>query len=145
GDGDAPVVVVCGDAAGGAVDCVDPPPPPQPESATAARTSGKPALSMQTAFPRAAEPRLNDVLNRLTGRPQPAFSPGLQAPYVNDERSLGMSTNDAVPRAIAVVGLAGVALIHLLDAHDTFLAAPYKGWLYVALIAGVLAAAGVLI
>ena len=49
--------------------------------------------------------------------------------------------NDAVRRAVAVVGLAGVALIHLLDAHDTFAAAPYKGWLYVLLIVGSLAAA----
>ena len=53
--------------------------------------------------------------------------------------------NDAVRRAVAAVGLAGVALIHLLDAHDTFSAAPYKGWLYVALIAGSLAAAAALL
>jgi hypothetical protein len=52
---------------------------------------------------------------------------------------------DAVARAAAVVGLAGVALIHLLDAHDTFLEAPYRGWLYVALIAGTLLAAGALV
>ena len=52
---------------------------------------------------------------------------------------------DAIARAIAVVGLAGVALIHLLDAPGTFQSAPYKGWLYVALIVGSLAAAGALI
>jgi len=44
-----------------------------------------------------------------------------------------------------VVGLAAVALIHLLDAHDTFVAAPYKGWLYVGLIASSLATAAVLL
>ena len=52
---------------------------------------------------------------------------------------------DAIARAIAVVGLAGVALIHLLDAPGTFQSAPYKGWLYVALIVGSLTAAGALI
>ena len=51
---------------------------------------------------------------------------------------------DAIARTLAVVGLGGVALIHLLDAHDTFVAAPYKGWLYVGLIAGCLGAAFVL-
>jgi len=52
---------------------------------------------------------------------------------------------DPVARALAVVGLAGVALIHLLDAHDTFVATPYKGWLYVGLIASSLATAGLLL
>lgn len=50
-------------------------------------------------------------------------------------------TRDAVLRAVAVIGLAGVALIHLLDAHDTFASTPYKGWLFVGLIAGSLASA----
>jgi hypothetical protein len=48
-------------------------------------------------------------------------------------------------RAVAVIGLAGIALIHVLDAHDTFVATPYKGWLYVGLIAGSLGTAGWLI
>src|SRR6266566_1055890 len=52
---------------------------------------------------------------------------------------------DAIVRSVAVVGLAGVALIHVLDAHDTFVATPYKGWLYVGLIAGSLLAAGALV
>ena|SRR5437763_3365661 len=50
-----------------------------------------------------------------------------------------------IERTLAVVGLAGVALIHLLDVHDTFVAAAYKGWLYLALIAGAVACAAVLI
>jgi hypothetical protein len=50
-----------------------------------------------------------------------------------------------IERTLAVVGLGGVALIHLLDLHDTFLAAPYKGWLYVALIVGSLACAAALV
>ena len=52
---------------------------------------------------------------------------------------------DAIVRSVAVVGLAGVALIHVLDAHDTFVATPYKGWLYVGLIAGTLITAAVLL
>jgi hypothetical protein len=50
--------------------------------------------------------------------------------------------NAVLARAAAIVGLAGVALIHVLDAHDTFVSAPYKGWLYVGLIIGCLVAAG---
>jgi hypothetical protein len=49
-----------------------------------------------------------------------------------------------VARPVAIVGLAAVALIHLLDAHDTFIASPYKGWLYLGLIAGSLGAAALL-
>src|SRR5712691_8433830 len=57
-------------------------------------------------------------------------------------------TNDpqnGVARAVAVVGLAGVALIHVLDAHNTFLSSAYNGWLYVGLIAATLGAAAVLL
>ena len=53
--------------------------------------------------------------------------------------------DNTIARAVAVVGLVGVALIHLLDAPDTFASTPYKGWLYVALIVGCLATAGALI
>jgi len=56
-----------------------------------------------------------------------------------------MLIDKPIERTLAVVGLAGVALIHLLDLHDTYLAAPYKGWLYLALIAGSLAAAAALV
>ena len=49
--------------------------------------------------------------------------------------------NAVLARGVAVVGRAGVALIHVLDAHDTFVSAPYKGWLYVGLIIGSLAVA----
>jgi hypothetical protein len=50
-----------------------------------------------------------------------------------------------VARATAVVGLAGVALIHVVDAPNTFPEAPYIGWMYVALIAGCVLTAGALI
>jgi hypothetical protein len=55
------------------------------------------------------------------------------------------SPQDAIARAVAVVGLAGVALIHVLDAPGTFQGPLYKGLLYVALIAGSMVAAGALI
>ena len=60
------------------------------------------------------------------------------------ELTIGGVVRDAIVRTLAVLGLAGVALIHLLDAHDTFVAAPYKGWLYIGLIVGSVATAGVL-
>ena len=40
----------------------------------------------------------------------------------------GDQIRDAVLRAVAVIGLAGVALIHVLDAHNTFTSTPYIGW-----------------
>jgi hypothetical protein len=61
-------------------------------------------------------------------------------PHHLDSRAI----RDAIARTLAVVGLAGVALIHLLDAHDTFLSSPVQGWLYVGLITGTLGTAAVL-
>jgi hypothetical protein len=58
---------------------------------------------------------------------------------------LAEALRDSVARTAAVVGLSGVALIHLLDAPGTFAAAPYKGWLYAALIVSSLATAAVLL
>lgn len=48
-------------------------------------------------------------------------------------------------RDLAVVGLLGVALIHVLDAIPTFSELPYKGWLYVSLIVGSLVVAALLV
>src|SRR3954447_17297259 len=59
------------------------------------------------------------------------------------------STEDAarevVARAVAAVGLTGIALIHLLDAIGKFHETPYMGWMYVGLMLSCLAAAGALI
>ena len=52
---------------------------------------------------------------------------------------------DAVARAVAVVALASVALIHVLDAPGTFQGSLYKGLLYVALILGCVGTAGALV
>ena len=63
----------------------------------------------------------------------------------NQLDSLRLAVQDGIARAIAVIALAGVALIHVLDVPGTFADAPYKGWLYVALIVGSLATAAALV
>jgi hypothetical protein len=50
--------------------------------------------------------------------------------------SLAHLVRDGILRAVAVIALAGIALIHLLDAPGKFGETPYMGWLYVALIVG---------
>ena len=52
---------------------------------------------------------------------------------------------NVVARAGAVVGLASIGLIHLLDIPGKFTDAPYMGWLYVGLIVGSVGVAAVLI
>jgi hypothetical protein len=51
---------------------------------------------------------------------------------------------DGVTRTVGVVGLAGLALIHLLDTPDTMSSTPYKGWMYIGLIISAMALAGAL-
>lgn len=45
-----------------------------------------------------------------------------------------------VLRAVGAVGLAGIALVHLLDLEGKFQEVPYMGWMYVGLIVGSLVA-----
>jgi hypothetical protein len=52
---------------------------------------------------------------------------------------------EPVARAVAIAGLAGIALVHLLDAHDTFAEVPYKGFLFVGLILASVVVAGLLL
>jgi hypothetical protein len=62
------------------------------------------------------------------------------------DASLREAIRDGVARASAVIGLAGIALIHVLDAPGHFAGpASYIGWMYVALIIGCLGVAGALI
>jgi hypothetical protein len=58
---------------------------------------------------------------------------------------ISLAVRDGIARAVAVVGLAGVALIHVLDAPGTFRDAPYRCWMYVALIVGSMVTAAALI
>lgn len=52
---------------------------------------------------------------------------------------------DGVARAVAVVALAGIALIHLLDLPGKFGETPYIAWMYIGLILGCIAVGGALI
>ena len=52
---------------------------------------------------------------------------------------------ELIVRGVAVVGLAGVALIHLLDSLGKFQETPYMGWMYVGLMLACLAAAAALV
>ena len=58
---------------------------------------------------------------------------------------LNNAVRDAIARAAAVVGLAGVALIHLIDLPDKLEETPYVGWMYIGAIVGSLTLAGALI
>lgn len=52
---------------------------------------------------------------------------------------------EMVTRAVVIVGLAGIALIHLLDSISKFAETPYVAWMYIALMFGAVAAGGLLI
>jgi hypothetical protein len=54
------------------------------------------------------------------------------------------AVRDGIARTVAIVGLAGFALIHLLDLPDTMGGTPYIGWMYIGLIVSSLALAGAL-
>jgi hypothetical protein len=49
------------------------------------------------------------------------------------------AVRDAIARAVAVIGLMGMALIHLLDISGKFSETPYMAWMYIGLIASALA------
>jgi hypothetical protein len=66
-------------------------------------------------------------------------------PKLTTDPSLSEVLRDGVARAAAVVALAGVALIHVLDIPGKFTETPYMGVMYVGLIAGSLLTAGALI
>lgn len=66
-------------------------------------------------------------------------------PHSNPTDHLHGLARDIVTRAVAVVGLGGIALIHLLDSIGKFSETPYIAWMYVALMLGSVATAGLLI
>jgi len=69
----------------------------------------------------------------------------MPATTTSTEIALAAAVRDGIARAVAIVGLAGVALIHLLDLPGTFDEQAYKGWLYLVLIAGALLTAAALV
>jgi hypothetical protein len=48
---------------------------------------------------------------------------------------------DAIARGVGAVGLAGIGLIHLLDAPGKYAETPYMFWMYIGLMLGSLAVA----
>jgi hypothetical protein len=58
---------------------------------------------------------------------------------------LGRLAREIVARTVAAVGLAGIALIHLLDSISKFHETPYMGWMYVGLMISCLAVAATLL
>ena len=60
-------------------------------------------------------------------------------------QSLRAIVNDCIARTVAIVGLAGFALVHLLDLRDTITGTPYIGWMYIGLIASAIALGGTLL
>jgi hypothetical protein len=58
---------------------------------------------------------------------------------------LGYAAREIVTRSVAAVGLAGIALIHLLDSLGKFQETPYMGWMYVGLMFSCLAVAATLL
>ncbi|HEY0633633.1 MAG TPA: hypothetical protein VGC98_16370 [Thermoleophilaceae bacterium] len=61
---------------------------------------------------------------------------------MHDER---VHTTDPVPRAVAVIGLLGIGLIHLLDSIGKYSETRYLFWMYIALIVGTIVVAGALL
>jgi hypothetical protein len=55
------------------------------------------------------------------------------------------AVRDGIVRGPGVVGLAAIALIHLLDAPGQFGETPYLGWMYVGLIFGCITLAAALV
>jgi hypothetical protein len=67
-----------------------------------------------------------------TGR-APAMMPGGVPPPVSQSAA---PVSEQTARLLAVVGMAGIAVIHILDAPDTFGGVKYIFWLYIAIIVG---------
>jgi Na+/proline symporter len=61
-----------------------------------------------------------------------------------EQRAIRDAVRDGIARAVAIIGLAGFALIHLLDLPDTMSGTPYIGWMYIGLIVSAIGLAGVL-
>ncbi|MDX6691874.1 MAG: hypothetical protein QOG15_3331 [Solirubrobacteraceae bacterium] len=66
-------------------------------------------------------------------------------PHERTEVSPEAIVRDVAVRAVTAVGLAGIALIHLLDAIGKYSETPYLFWMYIALIGASLITAGAVI
>jgi hypothetical protein len=68
-----------------------------------------------------------------------------EAPDVAWLRPNHLESSQLLRRGVAVIALAGIALVHVVDATGKFHETPYLGWAYVALIVGCVVIAGMLI
>jgi hypothetical protein len=66
-------------------------------------------------------------------------------PSPTPQSDLHHAVRDGIARTLAVVGLAGTALIHLLDLPNTMAGTPYIGWMYIGLIVSAIVLGGALI
>ncbi|WP_051472199.1 hypothetical protein [Patulibacter minatonensis] len=55
------------------------------------------------------------------------------------------TVRDAIARAVGTLGVAGIGLVHLLDAPGKYSETPYMFWMYMALILGCIAVGAELI
>jgi hypothetical protein len=62
-----------------------------------------------------------------------------------EQATIRAAVRDGIARGVAAIGLAGVALIHLLDLPGQLSGTPYMFFLYVALMVASVALAGLLI
>ncbi|HEY6891309.1 MAG TPA: hypothetical protein VI300_26120 [Solirubrobacter sp.] len=69
----------------------------------------------------------------------------MHTPIDSPTGDLGRAAREIVTRSVAAVGLAGIALIHLLDSLGKFQETPYMGWMYVGLMLSCLALAATLL
>ena len=65
--------------------------------------------------------------------------PNTQQPDIRE------AVRDGIARSLAIVGLGGMALIHLLDLPDTMSSTPYIGWMYIGLIVSAILLAALLV
>jgi hypothetical protein len=61
---------------------------------------------------------------------------------VNDSTT---DRHDPVPRAVAIVGLLGIGLIHLIDSIGKYSETRYLFWMYLALVVGTIVVSGALL
>jgi hypothetical protein len=59
-------------------------------------------------------------------------------------RTMSDAVNDAITRTVAIVGLCGIALVHVLDLPGKFTETPYLGIMYIGAIVASMALAAIL-
>lgn len=64
---------------------------------------------------------------------------------IHEDLTLRGAVQDGIVRAIGALGLAGIGLIHLLDAPSKYTETRYMFWMYIALILGTIVVGGALI